>query len=233
MHAPPAKPASQPPAPTRSAAPQTPVSLAKRPPSSPPLAKKPAFRDLLTRAQEREFAGPLGAASGPSADKARAAGAPDSPRGPAQPSASAAEIEARLLESRLASRVEGEVERPRRPRPLAAEGLGAELAAFRPPSAILSPPPAPVAPPGSSRAHAETAALVDRLVASLRVGTEGERARVVELRLRGAAGAEVSVRLRSESGVLDLELSGGDPQSSARLESAMRRELEARGLTVR
>ena len=53
MHAPPAKPASQPPAPTRSAAPQTPVSLAKRPPSSPPLAKKPAFRDLLTRAQER------------------------------------------------------------------------------------------------------------------------------------------------------------------------------------
>lgn len=130
-------------------------------------------------------------------------------------------------------------DRPRRPRPLGErrdEDAGAGLAAFRPPSAILAPPPAGPARPavGSAVDRAEAAALAERLVTGLRVGRVGRDGHVVQLRIRGA-GADLEVRLRHEHGRLGIVLAARDArglEDAGRISRALEGELAARGVTL-
>ncbi|MFW6051153.1 MAG: hypothetical protein ACODAU_08260 [Myxococcota bacterium] len=81
-------------------------------------------------------------------------------------------------------------------------------AAFQPPPPVLQPLAGAGQPPpasGSAAAHAEIAALAERLLTSLRVGRVGERGREVRMRLGPRLGG-LEVRLKHEAGRLTAEL---------------------------
>lgn len=112
-----------------------------------------------------------------------------------------------------------------------------ELAAFQPPLGVLAPPPvtAPQPPPaaGTASAHAEAAALADRLVTSMRVGRTGRDRHEVRMRLSPRSGA-IEVRLRHEEGRLTAVLEA-EPIARAdaeRLAQLFERELSERGLEL-
>lgn len=107
------------------------------------------------------------------------------------------------------------------------------LAPFAPPPPALVAPPssgAPVAPPvaGSAAERAEVAALVDRLVTSMRVGRVGRDGHEVHLRL----GSGIDVRLRHEHGELRAELrtEGTRREEAERIAETLEREMSARGV---
>jgi hypothetical protein len=132
--------------------------------------------------------------------------------------------------------------RMRRPRPLRAgcsDGSPTDaLEAFRPPSPVLAAlPPAASATErsaGSGVERAEAAALAERLVVAMRIGRVGRDGHVVQLRVRGAAGHDVDVRLRYEHGRLAIVLAAdaGAAPSVERLERALAGELARLGIAV-
>lgn len=128
--------------------------------------------------------------------------------------------------------------RARRPRPLGSDrrdDAEPSLEAFRPPSAILAPPAATLSRvAGSGLERSEAAALAERLVVAMRVGRVGRDGHVVQLRIRGASGGDIEVRLRHEDGKLGIVLvaDGAALGDAHRIERALKDELGARGLTL-
>lgn len=109
----------------------------------------------------------------------------------------------------------------------------AEIWAALPPPGALTPPVGPPAPPpaaGSPQAHAEVAAMAERLLSSFRVGSVGHHGHEVRMRLRGAFEG-VEVRLRHTAGRLSAELHA-PPQArerAARLAARLAPALGAQG----
>jgi hypothetical protein len=106
--------------------------------------------------------------------------------------------------------------RARSPLDSASEAREAEGWVGLPPAALL-PPAGPHAPPpaaGSPGAHAEVAAMAERLLSSLRVGAVGRHGREVRMCLRGPFEG-VEVRLRQADGQLTAELHA-PPRARAR-----------------
>jgi hypothetical protein len=95
---------------------------------------------------------------------------------------------------------------------------------------VLAPPPSSIAAPTSpATAHAETAALAERMLTSLRVGRVDRDAVEVHMRLRHEDG-EVEVRLRERAGRLEAELIGeGAPSDLSALAGRVEAELRSRG----
>lgn len=114
-----------------------------------------------------------------------------------------------------------------------------ELVAFTPPPSVLV-EPALISPPtemsaGSGAAHAEAAAMAERLLSSLRVGAGSDGTREVRLRLSTRSRyAGVEVRLEQAGDSLRARLVG-DPGAAglaSELGDAIARELEDRGLSL-
>ncbi|HJL05157.1 MAG TPA: hypothetical protein RMH85_31280 [Polyangiaceae bacterium LLY-WYZ-15_(1-7)] len=122
--------------------------------------------------------------------------------------------------------------RPTGGEPLRDDAPPAEaLARFELPPPVTLPPPGGAAPTGSARERAEAAALAERVLTSLRVGTvRGQR----EVRLRLGRGWEgVEVRLRLEGGEVVPELHGEDRARAAALAARLDAALAARGVRAR
>lgn len=98
-----------------------------------------------------------------------------------------------------------------------------DLAPFTAPPPVLVPrreAPIVSAPPASSARVAETQALVERLVTSMRVGRSARGAEV-HMKLDGARDTEV--RVRDVNGRLEIDLRGDDTAAlGARIEAALR-----------
>ena len=113
-----------------------------------------------------------------------------------------------------------------------------DLGAFPAPPPALLPPIAQSAPPplvaGSAAAHAEAAAMAEKLVTQLRVGRVGRDGHEVRMKLaiRGASGLDV--RLTMHEGRLSAELvaDAGMQGEARRIAEALRDELAARGFTL-
>ncbi len=128
--------------------------------------------------------------------------------------------------------------RDERPR----ERLGAEpredLTPFQPPPpALVVPVAASVAQPaaaGSAAAHAEAAALADRLVTSMRVGRVGRDAHEVRMRLalRGGSGLEVHLRVVGDRLTAVLSADPGHHHEAHRIAAALEHELSERGVPL-
>lgn len=114
-----------------------------------------------------------------------------------------------------------------------------DLAPFQPPPPALAVPPGHVAATapatgGSAQAHAEAAALADRLVTSMRVGRVGKDGHEVRMKLALRRDAGLEVRLRLDGGRLTATLVGepGHRAEATRLAEALEQELAARGLDL-
>lgn len=127
---------------------------------------------------------------------------------------------------------------PRRGRAPEARDLEApasELAAFRPEPAILSPPTSAAPVVGSGAAHAEVAALADRLLDSMRLGRRADGSHEVRLQLsRGSRYDDLEVHLVDDGDGLRAVVqtpagAGGRGRALAR---AIEREFEALGRDV-
>jgi hypothetical protein len=117
------------------------------------------------------------------------------------------------------------------------DALGLALEPFTPPPPVLCRPLGPASVPlttGSALAHAEAAALADRLVTSLRVGKVGRDGHEVRMRLAISERAEVDVRLRLVGGELTAHLvaARGAADEAEGIARALRTELSARGFSV-
>jgi len=116
-----------------------------------------------------------------------------------------------------------------------------QLPAFSPPPAILlgpvgsAPVPGESSVSGSAQAHAETAAMADRLLQSMRVGRSASGGHEVRLRLAPTSRyAGVEVRLEDDGGTLRAKLvvdAGGEGRAEE-LAQEMVRELRERGLEL-
>jgi hypothetical protein len=108
------------------------------------------------------------------------------------------------------------------------------LAPFMPLPAVLTAPPGalPIATRARPSPPQEVAALAERVLRSLRVGTVGRHGHEVRLQLRLEARSHVEVRLCHSDGALEATVIAGtgDPTDVARLADAIRRELDARGI---
>ena len=111
------------------------------------------------------------------------------------------------------------------------------LEPFSPPPPVLAPPvlsPAAAPQSGSALAHAEAAALAERLVTSMRVGKVGRDGHEVRMHLAVSSRADVEVRLRLVDGALSAHLvaSPGALSEAESIADALRSELDARGLSL-
>jgi hypothetical protein len=109
------------------------------------------------------------------------------------------------------------------------------LAPFLPLPTVLAAPPGVLTASTSARPSPsqEVAALAERVLRSLRVGHVGRHGHEVRLQLRLHARSDVEVRLRQVDGALEATVLAGtnDPTDVARLADAIRRELDARGVS--
>jgi hypothetical protein len=103
---------------------------------------------------------------------------------------------------------------------------GRGLSALAPPVGQVGSPP----PVGSGGAHAEAAALAERMLTSLRIGRVGRDGVEVRMRLARESGDELEVRVREIAGRLEAELIGMGVASELEvLAERLRRELGDRG----
>lgn len=204
---------------------------------APPVAKSDRTRSprgaALTAGSFAECLRPKGlATTRKHAENAHSAALPLGPRSSHPPQTQAAPVARQPLASRS-----DDVTTPKAAGPGARpdDGDRSLLTPFVPPPSVLAVPLAatPVsAPPGSSLARAEAAALAERLVRSMRVGKVGRDGHEVRLRLDVGARADVEVRLRHVDGALTATLvtDGASHADAERLAATLRQELADRGI---
>lgn len=113
-----------------------------------------------------------------------------------------------------------------------------DLTPFQPPPPALVAPQTPSVPQpvvtGSAEAHAQAAALAERLVTSMRVGRVGRDGHEVRLRLamRPQAGVEVRLRMVGDQLTAVLAADADCRGEALRMAESLEQELAARGVTL-